>query len=214
MSPAHTGRPDQSPNPAGSDVGRDGQPGPNPAADPVDEAELMDDQANAEAPAGVAGSQRDSADVSVEALLGDLERVTVERDQYLDTSRRVQAEFENYRKQVTKREADARDRANDGLIQELLPVLDAFDAALASGVESVGPMRRAMLDALVKHGLERIDPVGTDTGAEPFDPNVHEAVVHAEGDSGQAGPEVAEVMRAGYAWKGRVVRPAMVSVRG
>jgi molecular chaperone GrpE len=162
--------------------------------------------------AGVNGTA--DAEVSVEALVGDLERVTAERDQYLDTSRRIQAEFENYRKQVGKRETEARERANDGLVQELLPVLDAFDAALASGVESVSPMRRTMLDTLAKHGLERIDPVGSEDGDEPFDPNLHEAVVHAEGESGQAGPVVAEVMRAGYVWKGRVVRPAMVSVRG
>jgi molecular chaperone GrpE len=75
-------------------------------------------------------------------------------------------------------------------------------------------MRRTMLDALAKHGLERIDPAGSEDGPEPFDPTLHEAVVHAEGESGQAGPVVAEVMRAGYVWKGRVVRPAMVSVRG
>ncbi len=160
------------------------------------------------------GNGTAEAEVSVEALVGDLERVTAERDQYLDTSRRIQAEFENYRKQVGKRETDARERANDGLIQELLPVLDAFDAALASGVESVSPMRRTMLDTLAKHGLVRIDPTGSEDGAEPFDPNLHEAVVHAEGESGQVGPVVAEVMRAGYVWKGRVVRPAMVSVRG
>lgn len=159
-------------------------------------------------------SSSETSELSVEALVGDLERVTGERDRYLDTSRRIQAEFENYRKQVTKREAEARDRANDSLIMELLPVLDAFDAAVASGVESVFPMRRTMLDALAKHGLERIDPVATEHGSEPFDPNLHEAVVHAEGESGQAVPVVAEVMRAGYVWKGRVVRPAMVSVRG
>lgn len=183
------------------------------------EAEILDDEAgDASAPSDpsdpAGGNGATDAELSVEALVGDLERVTAERDQYLDTSRRIQAEFENYRKQVGKRETEARERANDGLIQELLPVLDAFDAAMANGVDSVSPMRRTILDALAKHGLERIDPIGSEHGAEPFDPNLHEAVVHAEGESGQSGPEVADVMRAGYVWKGRVVRPAMVSVRG
>jgi len=154
-------------------------------------------------------SDEAEGELSVEGLVSDLERVTVERDQYLETSRRIQAEFENYRKQVTKRETEARERANEGLIGEMLPVLDAFDGALSSGVEDVAPMRTTLLEALAKQGLERIDPAET-----PFDPNLHEAVMHEEGKGGETGPVVAEVMRAGYSWKGRVVRPAMVRVRG
>ncbi len=157
-----------------------------------------------------AGPVADSSpkDLSVEALVADLERVTGERNQYLEASQRLQAEFENYRKQVSRREADSKDRANDGLINELLPVLDAFDAAVASGIDSVDPMRSTMLEALNKNGLERIDPADA-----PFDPNEHEAVMHEEGGDG-SGPVVAEVMRAGYTWKGRVLRPAMVKVIG
>lgn len=148
-------------------------------------------------------------ELSVEGLVSDLERVTAERDQYLEASRRIQAEFENYRKQVTKRETEARERANEGLVGEMLPVLDAFDGALSSGVDDVAPMRNTLLDALAKHGLERIDPTEA-----PFDPNLHEAVMHEEGAGGESGQVVSEVMRAGYSWKGRVVRPAMVKVRG
>ena len=151
----------------------------------------------------------ETTELSVEALVADLERVTVERDQYLETSRRLQAEFENYRKQVSKRELEARERANEGLIGEMLPVLDAFDGALSSGVEAVVPMRTTLLDTLAKQGLERIDPDDA-----PFDPTQHEAVMHEDGDGEESGPVVAEVMRAGYLWKGRVIRPAMVRVRG
>lgn len=146
--------------------------------------------------------------ISVEDLVVDLERVTAERDQYLDTSRRIQAEFENYRKQVAKREQDARERANESLVGELLPVLDAYDGAMANGGEELAPMQAALVDALVKQGLERIDPEGG-----PFDPEHHEAVMHEEADDAD-GPTVAEVLRAGYSWKGRVLRPAMVRVRG
>lgn len=146
--------------------------------------------------------------VSVEDLVVDLERVTAERDQYLDASRRLQAEFENYRKAVAKREADARARANESLVTEILPVLDACDGALASGATDVVPVRTSLLDALTKQGLVRID----ETEAA-FDPECHEAVMH-EPDTDGEGPVVAEVMRAGYSWKGRVVRPAMVRVRG
>ena len=121
---------------------------------------------------------------------------------------RLQAEFENYRKAVAKREADAKERANEHLVVEILPVLDACDGALASGATDVEPVRSALVDALTKQGLERID--GQDT---PFDPACHDAVMHEPDEEGE-GPVVAEVMRAGYSWKGRVVRPAMVKVRG
>jgi molecular chaperone GrpE len=178
----------------------------------VVDAEVVDtdpaDVSGATAAAAPADEESPGGDISVEDLVIDLERVTTERDQYLDASRRLQAEFENYKKQVAKREAEARERANDSLIGELLPVLDAFDGAVANGAEDVAPMRTTFLDAMTKQGLERIDP--TDA---PFDPNLHEAVMH-EDASDTDGPVVAEVMRAGYVWKGRVLRPAMVRTRG
>ncbi len=146
--------------------------------------------------------------ISVEHLVADLERVSGERDQLLDTSKRIQADFENYKKQVDKRLAETKARANDSLIGELLPILDAFDGALANGVDDVVPMRTTFLETLAKQGLERIEPMDGQ-----FDPTVHEAVAH-EPDDETDGPMVAEVMRAGYAWKGRVLRPAMVKTRG
>jgi molecular chaperone GrpE len=150
----------------------------------------------------------DGVEMTVEDLLRDLERVTAERDQYLDASRRLQAEFENYRKAVAKREVEARERANESLVSEILPVLDACDGALASGAVDVEPVRATLIDALVKQGLDRIDDAEA-----PFDPERHDAVMHEPAESG-GGPVVAQVLRAGYSWKGRVVRPAMVKVRG
>lgn len=154
------------------------------------------------------GSASTPSGVSVEQLINDLEQVTGERDQYLDTSRRIQAEFENYRKVVSRREAEARERANESLVTEILPVLDACDGALASGALDVEPVRSTLMEVLSKLGLDRID----DQDA-PFDPARHDAVMHEPADESD-GPLVAEVMRAGYSWKGRVVRPAMVRVRG
>lgn len=179
-----------------------------PGVEVIEEV-MADEAVSGDAPEGVPGAEGGpSSDISVEDLVLDLERVTGERDQYLDASRRLQAEFENYKKQVGKREIEARERANDSLVGELLPVLDAFDGAVANGAEDVVPMRTSFLDALAKHGLERIDPSDA-----PFDPNLHEAVLHEDADDTD-GPVVAEVMRAGYVWKGRVLRPAMVRTRG
>ena len=187
---------------AGADDNGAGTAGPDEAAELVDPDMVAESRFEVEA---------DLGELSVETLVADLERVAIERDQYLEVSRRIQAEFENYRKQVSKRELEARERANEALISEMLPVLDAFDGAVTSGVDEVVPMRTTLLDALGKQGLVRIDPADADA---PFDPNQHEAVMHDDGESGQAGPIVAEVMRAGYSWRGRVIRPAMVRVRG
>ena len=63
-----------------------------------------------------------------------------------------------------------------------------------------------MLETLRKDGLERIDKVGVG-----FDPQVHDAVAHVEGDGEQV---IDEILRAGYLWKGAVLRPAMVRVKG
>ncbi len=153
-------------------------------------------------------SEGDTAPLSVEELVETLELVTTERDDYLDGLRRLQAEFENYRKAVAKREADARERANETLVTELLPVLDACDNAVANGATDVAVVQQALITALTKQGLSRLAPVG-----EAFDPEQHEAVIHEPGDS-TTGPVVLEVLRVGYQWRGRTVRAAMVKVQG
>lgn len=145
--------------------------------------------------------------ITVEALLEDLERVTAERDTYLDEARRIAAEFANYRKQIERRHAETVEQAAAKLAQQLLPVLDACDGALAHGAADVEPIQQALLGTLEKEGLTRLGVAG-----EAFDPASHEAVMHEAGD--EAEPVVAEVLRPGYAWKGRVVRAAMVKVRG
>lgn len=134
--------------------------------------------------------------------------VAKERDDYRDALQRLQADFENYKKRVTKQQDEVRDRAAESLVEKLLPVLDTADLALAhGGGEDIKQMASSLFTVLEREGLERIDNAG-----EPFDPNHHDAVAHEPGD----GPtqEVAEVMRAGYRWRGRVLRAAMVKVRG
>lgn len=145
----------------------------------------------------------------------DLER---ERDEYLATLQRLQADFENYRKRVVRNADDAATRAVGALVVTLLPVLDAFDYAQthfadATSHEAVAlsQARGVLLAALEREGLERVDEVTV-----TFDPTVHDAVAHEALGDGEidTGPLVAEVMRAGYRWKGVTLRPAMVRVRG
>ena len=138
----------------------------------------------------------------------DLARTAAERDEYLGALQRLQADFENYKKRMIRQQTELLDRAAEDLVNKLLPVLDAVDLARQHGqAEAVDPVANALNDVLAKEGLERIDPVGS-----AFDPNEHEAVAHEEGDGGE--PSVSELMRAGYRWRGKLLRPSMVKVKG
>jgi molecular chaperone GrpE len=181
-------------------------------AEPVAEADVDVEVESPEAPElAEDDAHRDEADAraSVEELIADLERTVAERDEYLDLARRTQAEFENYRKRVATQQADEAERVAASLVEQLLPVLDACDGAIAHGAAEVEPIFAALLQTLEKGGLVRIQPAGA-----PFDPTEHEAVLHEPAADGDDGTVVSDVMRPGYSWKGRVVRPAMVKVRG
>ena len=88
-------------------------------------------------------------------------------------------------------------------------MLDAFDAAVQQGVEGIDHVQDQLLAVLKREGLEELATEG-----EPFDPHRHEAAMSEPGDEGQDGPVVDEVLRTGYAWNGRILRAAMVKVKG
>ena len=149
-----------------------------------------------------------TAEAVVEADLAELAR---ERDDFRELAQRVQADFENYRKRVLREQTSVVERATEGLVTELLSVLDSFELALGTldgadenvrkGVELV---YSGLLGALERVGLERIPTEGV-----PFDPTVHEAVLQEDGDGD---PVVVATMRSGFRLKGKVLRPAMVKV--
>jgi molecular chaperone GrpE len=147
--------------------------------------------------------------VSVEELLVTLEAVTAERNQHLDDLQRVSAEFSNFRKQVEKRQVEQVAQAGARVAEALLPVLDACDAALQQGVDGIEPIVGFLRSELERSGLETI----AESDA-PFDPSRHEAAMSEPGEDEHDGPRVIEVLRTGYAWNGRVLRAAMVKVRG
>ena len=136
-----------------------------------------------------------------------IDDVLKERDEFKDIALRVQADFENYRKRAASQMGDELDRALGKLVEQLLPVLDACEAAVAHGVEGVEQVWSSLIGALQKQGLEALDLAG-----QPFDPALADAVMHEEGDCSE--PVVLEVLRTGYRWKGRVLRAAMVKVKG
>ena len=156
----------------------------------------------------VAGSTQEStSEESVTTSEVSIEDIAKERDEFKDIALRVQADFENYRKRAATQMSDELDRALGKLVEQLLPVLDACEAAVAHGVEGVEQVWSSLLGALQKQGLEALDLAG-----KPFDPALADAVLHEEGDGSE--PVVLEVLRTGYRWKGRVLRAAMVKVKG
>lgn len=146
------------------------------------------------------------------------ESLARERDEYLLALQRTQADFENYRKRISRQQGETVARAATDLVVKLLPVLDTLDLAEAHFSESLdltedGKALRAsramLMDILTREGLERVDQRNV-----PFDPSVHDAVAHGEGEPGDTETMVDEVLRSGYRWKGQPLRPAMVRVRG
>ena len=127
---------------------------------------------------------------------------------YLEDLRRVQADFDNYRKRMLREQTQLAQRASARMIERLLPILDNLESAIShgeggAGVELVHKELRRMLQ---EEGLEEIAAEG-----QPFDPRMHEAFEAVE-DDGVAEPTVRSVLRRGYAFKGQVLRAPMVSV--
>jgi molecular chaperone GrpE len=151
-------------------------------------------------PAGDSDEQlADTIDIEIHEL-------ATERDQLKDTAQRLKADFDNYRKRTATHLTAEIDRATGRLAEALLPVLDAAEAAYVQHPDEVGPLLNLMLGELRKQGLEPVDLLD-----KPFDPNLADAVAHEPGDGGE--PVVAEVLRSGYLWNGRTLRPAMVRTR-
>ena len=151
----------------------------------------------------------DEAEVAVE---DDLATLQSERDSFKDIAQRLQADFDNYRKRVGTQLADEVQRATGRIAEALLPVLDACEAAFLQHPAEVEPIFNSLLGELRKLGLEAMN-----LHEKPFDPALAEAVEHepaVEGNSEGGEPIVTEVLRSGYMWNGRVLRPAVVKVTG
>jgi molecular chaperone GrpE len=178
---------------------RQGPGFPGPAAARADTADDED-----------ARDARDEQDAAA-ALEADLRELAAERDELRGTAQRLQADFENYRKRIARDQAAQSDRANERLVESILPALDGLEMAVANLGDADEQVRKGvelavgeLASVLARHGLVRIADLGV-----AFDPNQHEAVLQEEGEGE---PRVGDVLRSGYALKGRVLRPAMVKV--
>ena len=151
----------------------------------------------------------------LERLREELERAESDAAEYYDRYLRLAADFENYKKRIAREVAHRVQEANGGLMSKLVPVLDNFERALnhseeetdfesfRKGVEMIFEQMKAVLE---KEGLVPIDAVG-----QPFDPNLHEAMMQMESEEYETGTVMEEVEK-GYKLNDRVLRHSKVTV--
>ena len=158
-------------------------------------------------------AEQETVEIDVEALQQELEKTKAQCDEYLDLAQRKQAEFANYRRRTEGVRQEAFDDGRRDAIDKLLPVIDNLERALAAagdheeglkaGVEMV---LRQTKETFAKMGVEEIDPLG-----QPFDAELHNAVMQGSEDEGEPGT-VCMVLQKGYKLGNRVIRHAMVKV--
>jgi molecular chaperone GrpE len=143
------------------------------------------------------------------------EEAARQAEEYLDHLRRLQAEFENFRKRTDRERSELHRRSISSLVGELLEVLDAFDRATHSDLAKTVPenyrqgiemVQRMLCEILSRNGLKRIEAVG-----EPFDPNLHEALMQEETDEVPPGFVSSEITP-GYLLHDSLLRPSAVKV--
>ena len=201
---------------AASEPEAEAEEGAEEAADEAEETEDTDtDEAEEQVVAERADEEPEEPPADDAELVAAVTAARVEAESYLDDLRRLQAEFDNYRKRMLREQTARIASASQALVARLLPVLDNFELAVShaeqsrdfdrmlKGVEMVFGELREVLQA---EGLVKIEAEG-----KPFDPERHEAVVAVEQEGAEPGT-VVDVVRTGYELRGKVLRPAMVKV--
>jgi len=184
------------------------------AAPPSPEDDSMDTRASAPDTQKPAAGVAPVIDPATADLLEQIGRLKSDKDDLVRTMVQRQADFENYRKRIERERQEESRRGVGRMIEDLIPVLDAFDLALKAhdspdydehrkGLELI---YRQLWESLTKHGLERIAAAG-----KTFDPHFHQAIERVETSDHPDGA-ILEVFQEGYLYHGRVLRPSIVRV--
>jgi len=170
------------------------------------EAEAADagqDESNAQEQAGLTPEQQ------------EIEKLKLQADEHHQRLLRAQADFDNFRRRTRQEKEEFAKYASLKVVEQLLPVVDNFERALAAGKDSndydalikgVDMIFRQLDQVLAAEGLTRMETVG-----QPFNPEFHQAVMQVESDEHEEGIVVEELQK-GYLLKDKVLRPAMVKV--
>lgn len=167
-------------------------------------------------------AEKDSSEVQIRELTEKLKQAEESASNFQDKLLRTLADMENLRRRTEKEKSDIRKYALEGVMKDILPVLDSFDQALeqanskassaenSSGSEMVSGMQliqKQLVDFVSKNGLESIESL-----EQPFDPNLHQAIRREESSEIEV-DTVSEQYSKGYLLNGRVIRAAVVSVK-
>ena len=157
--------------------------------------------------------EEDSNAVDTAAIQAELDKKTQELQESEDRLMRLRADFDNFRRRTRQEKEELSAVVLQGILADLLPLLDNFERALAVETSAEEAFKEGMsmvynqfVASLQKNGLEPIKAVG-----EKFDPNFHQAVMRVE-DAGQEDDTIIEELQKGYMAHGRVIRPSMVKV--
>lgn len=149
---------------------------------------------------------------SIEELKAQLKQEKEKSDEYYEHLKRNMAEFDNFKKRISKEKDMMYNTISANIVSELLPILDNFEKALNAETtdeaykEGMTMIYSQLIETLGKLGVEEIAALNN-----TFDPNYHEAVMHVEDDNfGEK--EVVEVFRKGYKIGDKIIRHAMVKV--
>lgn len=173
-----------------------------------DAAEGSEEEAPEEAASEAAAMQEE-----IEALKGQVEKLTGDLQEKKDRLLRLQADFDNFRRRSAKEREEISAVVTQNFCKDMLPLLDNFERAMAAETKDVEAFQKGVemiftqfQEVLKKNGLEQIEAVG-----QKFDPNFHQAVMRVE-DPEREDDTVAQELQKGYMVKGRVIRPSMVQV--
>jgi molecular chaperone GrpE len=140
-------------------------------------------------------------------------RLEAEKQESEERLKRLQADFENFRRRTRQEKEELAAVVTQGLLTDMLPLLDNFQRAMAAEAKDIESFKQGVemiykqfQDALAKNGLEAID-----TTDAKFDPNFHQAVMRVQ-DPEKEDDTIAAELQKGYMAKGRVLRPSMVQV--
>lgn len=151
----------------------------------------------------------------VMTLEAELAKAKAKAEEHYEQMLRLQADFDNYRKRTQKEKTEIINFASERIVGDLLPILDNFERAASAAKtnpdivafsQGVDMIFRQLQTALSKEGLKAMEAVG-----QPFDPNLHEAVLRVDSDEHPENTVVEELQK-GYFLKEKVLRPCMVKV--
>ena len=174
-------------------------------ADDADEAE--------DAASESAENENEETQEPQDEVAAQIEKLTADLKEKEDRALRLQADFENFRRRTSKEKEELAAVVTQGLLKDMLPLLDNFERAMAAEAKDGEAFQKGVemiftqfTEILKKNGLEHIEVEG-----QKFDPNFHQAVMRVP-NADMEDDDIAQELQKGYMVKGRVIRPSMVQV--